>query len=110
MKPVTVVVTVAAIIWATRAATEALTAALTASSPKAPAPSTARDADLEDHLRLRHPTGLITADNLLAHFAIQGVTDPRAAATRGLTRLALLGVIKRVGDAHSGVYTLLPAD
>lgn len=69
---------------------------------------TARDVDLEDHLRLRHPTGLITADNLLAYFAIQGVTDPRTAASVRLARLVTLDVVERMGPANSGVYRLLP--
>ncbi|TAK27418.1 MAG: hypothetical protein EPO40_17520 [Myxococcaceae bacterium] len=71
---------------------------------------TARDLDLEDHLHLRHPAGTFTADNLLAYFAIQGVTDCRAAATKRLARLALLSVIERVGFSHSEVYALLPTN
>lgn len=70
---------------------------------------TARDVDLEDHLRLRHPTGTITADNLLAYFAIQGVMDPRTVASVRLARLVTLDVVERVGPSNSGVYRLLPA-
>lgn len=68
---------------------------------------TARDVDLEDHLRL-NPTATITASSLIGYFAIQGAADPRATANQRLARLVLLGILKRVGPANSGVYMLVP--